>query len=131
MPVMVVSMNYRLAAWGLLGGKEAAQNNAINLGLYDQRTALEWIRANIEAFGGDKDKVTLWGQSAGSMDVHYHFLDVNTKLFRAAIMESGNVHSVPALQTKDHQPSYDALVELTGCQSQRDTFGCLKTSMPL
>jgi carboxylesterase type B len=48
------------------GGKEVAANGALNLGLYDQKAALQWIQKYIGAFGGDKSKVTVYGQSSGA-----------------------------------------------------------------
>jgi carboxylesterase type B len=66
-PVIYVSINYRLAGFGFLGGKEILADGSANLGLQDQRMALEWVSDNIAAFGGDPTRVILWGQSAGSM----------------------------------------------------------------
>jgi carboxylesterase type B len=48
------------------GGKEAAKNGAQNLGLYDQKLALEWVQSYIHNFGGDKSKVTVFGTSSGA-----------------------------------------------------------------
>ena len=65
--VVMVSINYRL---GLLGGlyldKERVPGNQ---GLRDQILALHWVRENIDKFGGDKDRVTIFGESAGGMSV--------------------------------------------------------------
>jgi carboxylesterase type B len=61
-PIIVVSVNYRLNTFGFLGGKELKAEGNTNLGLRDQRLALEWVQENIKAFGGNPDKVTLWGQ---------------------------------------------------------------------
>ena len=62
----VVSANYRLDAFGWL--VTSAKDGAVgNFGLLDQRAALRWVAANIAAFGGDPDRVTLWGESAGAM----------------------------------------------------------------
>ena len=62
----VVSSNYRLDAFGWL--VTSATNGSVgNFGLLDQRAALRWVAANIAAFGGDPDRVTLWGESAGAM----------------------------------------------------------------
>ncbi|CZS94958.1 related to acetylcholinesterase precursor [Rhynchosporium agropyri] len=66
--VVVVSFNYRLNIFGFPGTPNGTQN----LGLLDQRLAMEWVRDNIEKFGGDKEKITLFGQSAGSASVDYH-----------------------------------------------------------
>ncbi|KAI9806534.1 MAG: hypothetical protein M1833_003721 [Piccolia ochrophora] len=64
-PVIYVALNYRLGAYGWLGGPEIQANGAANAGLLDQRLALEWVRDHIEAFGGDRKRVTVFGQSAG------------------------------------------------------------------
>jgi len=69
----VVQIGYRLGALGFLslGGHAEAPGNA---GLYDQLMALDWVQQNIEAFGGDRQKVTLFGESAGSVSVSLHLL---------------------------------------------------------
>ena len=57
--MIYVSFNYRLGPLGFPAGVEAAENDALNLGLKDQLAALEWIRRNIASFGGDPKKVTI------------------------------------------------------------------------
>lgn len=59
-PIVYVEMNYRLGGFGFLSGKELSEAGATNLGLRDQRKALEWVQENIAKFGGDPDKVTIW-----------------------------------------------------------------------
>lgn len=59
-PVVFVGVQYRLNAFGFLNGKELQQQGAANLGLRDQRKAMEWVAENIAAFGGDPSKVTIW-----------------------------------------------------------------------
>jgi hypothetical protein len=56
-PIIYVSMNYRLGPLGFPQGREAQDRDVLNLGLKDQLAALEWIKANIGAFGGDETKV--------------------------------------------------------------------------
>ncbi|RDB16007.1 Lipase 1 [Hypsizygus marmoreus] len=128
LPVITVILNYRLAAWGFLGGSEAAANGALNLGLYDQKLALEWVQSHIGIFGGDKGKVTVFGQSSGAMSIGYHMLNVNTKLFRGAILQSGTTTSVPAIAPEKYQGNYNALVAAIGCNTSPDTFECLRTT---
>jgi carboxylesterase type B len=68
-PIIGVSLNYRLSAFGFPTGKEALSEGVTNLGFRDQRLALRWINENIAAFGGDPDKVTIFGESSGAESV--------------------------------------------------------------
>lgn len=90
--VVVVTLNYRLAALGFLAAQDGEHGVTIqgNLGLLDQRAALGWVQSNIAAFGGDPAKVTIFGESAGAMSVGLHLYSApgSSGLFRAAIMES-------------------------------------------
>jgi carboxylesterase type B len=84
--VVYVSINYRVGAEGFL----YLEDGTANLGLLDQVAALEWVRDNIAAFGGDPDNVTIFGQSAGAMSVGTLLSMPRAKgLFRRAIAESG------------------------------------------
>ncbi|KAJ4174350.1 hypothetical protein NW754_004767 [Fusarium falciforme] len=62
-PVIYVAINYRLAGYGFLGGKEILADGSANIGLRDQRMALEWVADNIASFGGDPDKINIWGDA--------------------------------------------------------------------
>jgi para-nitrobenzyl esterase len=93
----VVTINYRLGALGFLASEETLETYGTtgNWGLLDQIKALEWVRDNIEAFGGDPAKVTIGGESAGSFSVSSLIVSPMAKgLFRGAIMESGTVLSL-------------------------------------
>lgn len=93
-PIVYVSINYRLGGYGWLNSAAFIAAGITNLGLKDQYLALEWVQKNIGAFGGDPRKVTIFGESAGSVDVfsHLHYAQVKNekdRLFRGAIAESG------------------------------------------
>jgi cholinesterase len=62
----------RLLAWGFISSSEDLGSGNSNLGLRDQRLPLQWIQENIAASGGDPEKVTIWGESAGAISVEYH-----------------------------------------------------------
>ncbi len=84
--VVVVSVTYRLGLLGFLGG---AAGRAANLGLLDIIEALRWVKANIVAFGGDADSITLFGQSAGGDAIaHLMIAEGAQDLFRRAIIQS-------------------------------------------
>lgn len=92
--VVALTVNYRLGVFGFMAHpeltKESPNHASGNYGLMDQHAALEWVKKNIAAFGGDPDKVTIAGESAGSMSVSAQIASPLSKgLFRAAIAESG------------------------------------------
>ena len=64
-------MNYRLGAFGWLSGPTFQENGTANAGLHDQRFALEWVQANIAKFGGDPNRVTVFGESAGGGSIQH------------------------------------------------------------
>jgi carboxylesterase type B len=66
-----VSVNYRVGGFGFLPGAEILKDGSANLALLDQRLGLEWTADNIEAFGGDPEKVTIWGESAGMFSLAF------------------------------------------------------------
>jgi len=145
-PIIGVTLNYRLSAWGFLQSDEVKQSGNSNFGLRDQRLALHWLQENIAAFGGkswlllvlvnsptkgagDPKQVTIWGQSAGAMSVGSHLLAFNGRddsLFRAAIMESGGPASLAAA-TQSFQPLYSNLTQKTGCDEVTDSLQCLRS----
>lgn len=85
--VVLVTVNYRLGNFGFLALDGTSLTG--NYGLKDQNIALDWLHANIEAFGGDKDKITVFGQSAGAASVRALLASPKTRgKFVAAIPQS-------------------------------------------
>lgn len=76
-PMIGVSINYRLSAYGFLCGSEALDAGVVNNGFRDQRLALHWVNENIASFGGSPDKVTIWGESSGAESVSAQVLAYN------------------------------------------------------
>nr|AAP49301.1 acetylcholinesterase [Rhipicephalus sanguineus] len=98
--VVVVSMNYRITSLGFLSfSNETLRGNA---GLYDQYLALKWVRDNVAAFGGDPDRVTLFGESAGAVSVGLHILSpLSESLFHRVILQSGSPTAPWGFQDRD------------------------------
>lgn len=95
--VVVVTINYRLGPFGFFAhpllSKESERGVSGNYGLLDQIAALEWVKRNIAAFGGDPGCVTIFGESAGSVSVCDLLVSpLAAGLFHRAIAESGGVH---------------------------------------
>jgi len=92
--IVALTVNYRLGVFGFMAHpeltKESPNHASGNYGLMDQHAALQWVKKNIAAFGGDPEKVTIAGESAGSMSVSAQMASPLSKgLFRGAIAESG------------------------------------------
>lgn len=93
--LIVVTINYRVGVLGFLAHpeltKESPNNSSGNYGLLDQLAALKWVKKNISAFGGDPNRITIVGQSAGASSVHYLTASPLAKgLFIRAIPQSGS-----------------------------------------
>lgn len=98
--VILVSMNYRVSIFGFLymGRPEAPGN----MGLWDQQLALKWVYKNIDVFGGDPDRITLFGESAGAASVNMHMLSQrSTPYFNRAILQSGSATAPWAIEPTD------------------------------
>jgi para-nitrobenzyl esterase len=115
--IIFVSINYRVGVLGFLAHPELSSESenkvSGNWGLLDQIAALRWIQKNIEAFGGDPQKVTIAGQSAGSMSVCALVASPLAKgLFRGAIAQSGGIlSSFMNLSFSDAEKSGTAFME--------------------
>ncbi|KAG0347070.1 hypothetical protein BG004_000180 [Podila humilis] len=125
-PTIVVAINYRLNVFGFIASKEllhdvqsshAAPESRLaqsvgNWGLMDVQLAFRYIRSHIAVFGGNNKNVTAFGESAGSILIHYCLLSpVSHGLFDHAIMQSGTVATMPAgIVHQDGQPLFDQLL---------------------
>ena len=91
--VVVVSMNYRLGVLGFFAHPaiDAEGHLNANYGLMDQQFAMQWVRRNIAAFGGDPRRITIFGTSAGALSVYSHLTSPTAAdLFQRAIAQSGS-----------------------------------------
>ncbi|KAL8645980.1 MAG: hypothetical protein Q9226_007059 [Calogaya cf. arnoldii] len=118
--VIFVSSNYRLGAYGFLAGSTMERDGLPNAGLYDQRAVLHWIQDHIHLVGGDKTKVSAWGESAGAGSIMHHltaFGGTQDPLFSRAVLQS------PAFQPKfdrkgDLEATFQNFTALAGCAGE-------------
>ena len=119
--VIVVSINYRLGAFGFYYLNHASTPG--NAGMFDQLMGLEWVQQNIRAFGGDPNNVTIFGESAGSASVSLHLMSpLSHSKFQRAIMQSGtaNMPWVVLTSAEAKRRSIELAVEVLGCEKSDD-----------
>ncbi|KAI1173433.1 Alpha/Beta hydrolase protein [Nemania sp. FL0916] len=121
---IVVQVQYRLNllgqpnAAGLVAAHSASgRNENLNFGLLDQRLAVEWVRDNIAAFGGDPDRITLWGQSAGAYATDgYLFAWPEDPIVKGVIANSGNAIAIPGyLGDPSNHSVFSTVAQRLGC----------------
>lgn len=125
--VVVVSMNYRLGVFGFMPHPSFDPKFNGAYGLEDQRTALHWVQKNIERFSGDKDNVTLVGESAGASSVCMHILapDRTKNLFHKAIIQSGGCAYQLRSVAEGAEQLGKRVAEIIGCTGP-DALKCLR-----
>jgi len=129
-PIIYVNFNYRFGPLGFPQGSQATNDGILNLGLKDQLTALAWVQQNIRSFGGDPDKVTVFGESAGAISISLLFLNSNLQKFaRGTILESGSQSAnrifLPDRDESIFQTFVSAVPECSN-QTTSDVFDCLR-----
>jgi carboxylesterase type B len=126
--VVVVSMNYRLGIYGFLAHRELDEESSHgvsgNYGTLDQIAALRWVSRNVSAFGGDAQRVTIFGQSAGGGSVNFLTLSPLAKgLFQRAVSENGTLfYDDPFLQERS------PIAYKTRAEAESDDLSYLKKS---
>ncbi len=100
--IIGVSITYRMGILGFLGGPEVEKDGDLNAGLLDQRAGLEWIQRHIAAFGGDPEKVTISGESAGGASVMMQVVAYGGVLYTCTFLKylaSRSTESIRRLKT--------------------------------
>ncbi|WPJ66373.1 hypothetical protein SMAC4_14039 [Sordaria macrospora] len=128
---IVVSIQYRLGAFGFLASQEVKNKGVVNAGILDQAFALAWVKLFICKFGGNPLAVTISGESAGAGSVMYHNLAVNGAL--GPLLFDKSIANSPYLPFQynynDAIPTsrYYAFSQAAGCPSSGNVFACLQS----
>lgn len=130
-PIIYVGLNFRLGTLGYPVGQEAHDEGSLNLAQKDMLAALEWVQQNIGAFGGDKRKVTMFGQSSGASQIsHLYFAKGIEKLLSRAILQSSVANSLPVWNATERPSLWPSFVKnVPSCSTvseSRRTLDCLR-----
>ncbi|KIK66281.1 hypothetical protein GYMLUDRAFT_157517 [Collybiopsis luxurians FD-317 M1] len=127
--MIFVSFEYRLGQFGFLSGTSFANaGGALNAGLLDQRAGLQWIQRYITNFGGDPEKVTIWGQSAGAGSTLFHLIangGDNEGLFHASMGDSTPLTFMPSCESDYVDAILAQFASFAGCSSSSNVMSCL------
>lgn len=130
-PMIFVAFNYRLAQFGFLGGTKIHDNGDLNVGLLDQRAAINWVNKYISKFGGDPSRVTIFGESAGGGSVMFQLIGNggnNNNLFRGAIGDSPSLSFTPDYNDAFIDGLFQEYATNAGCGTAADVMACLRSA---
>lgn len=121
-----VSMNYRLGPLGFMYHHDIESPGAGVFGLLDQQLALRWVQDNIHHFGGNPNKVTLMGESAGAFSICLHLVSESSRsLFQRVLLQSGMCDFHFADKEMAHNQSLTLISEM-GCDGTSDPLACMR-----
>ncbi|KAF2867908.1 Alpha/Beta hydrolase protein [Massariosphaeria phaeospora] len=128
-----VSANYRTNVFGFLAGAKVKEHVDVdlNVGLLDQRAALEWVQKYVHHFGGDRANVTIWGQSAGGGSVVAQTIAAGNRgkgLFAKAMASSPFWPKTYRYDSPESEALYERVVQDVGCAGAEDEISCLKNA---
>ena len=134
-PVIYVALNYRLGIFGFSRSQSLKDKKSLNVGIRDQRLGLEWIRDNIEAFGGDPNQITAYGLSAGGTFLSLHPMLYEGKQgvpFQQAWIMSGPPGAALNMSSDATSHHTAAVAKIAGCEQSDDAemIDCLR-NVPL
>lgn len=119
-PTIIISVNFRLGVFGFLASEEIREYNKEfgeggvgNYGLWDQVEALRWTKQHITSFGGNPDRICVFGQSAGGVSGNIH-LARNEPLFSSVIIQSGLIPLCGIMTVPQYQVIYDKMLKALG-----------------
>lgn len=125
--VVLVTLDYRLGAFGFLFTGFKGNDAKGNYGILDQRLALQWVQQNIQNFGGDPTKVTLFGQSAGAQSTIIHMISPKSEgLFRNVIIESAPF-DIPLKSPVEALYLASIIKNLLNCTDESTYMTCLRS----
>ncbi|KAL1671782.1 Alpha/Beta hydrolase protein [Schizophyllum commune] len=130
-PLIFVTLQYRLGLFGYLAGQSVADDGDLNAGLLDQRAALKWVKRYIEAFGGDPDQVTIFGESAGGAGIYYQLIAKdgnNEDLYIRAIADSPSLGPLFECTGDYEENLLDEVAKEAGCDNTTDVLSCLRAT---
>jgi len=126
--VIVVTLGYRLGPLGFLSTGDSSLPG--NYGLWDQHAAIAWVRRNIQAFGGDADNITIFGESAGGASVNFQIVSPHNKgMIKRAISQSG-VALCPWAINKNPRKLAEKVALKVNCPTDDNMAACLKMTDP-
>ncbi|KAL4885488.1 Alpha/Beta hydrolase protein [Aspergillus karnatakaensis] len=128
--LIIVTINYRLGAFGFLAGEPLHGDGVFNAGLHDQRAAFQWVQSYIHLLGGNPNDVSAWGQSAGAGSIIYHLIAEGgalDPLFKKVLLQS------PAFGTNANPQIYnerfEAFAAVAGCPGKGNrVLDCLRSA---